>query len=93
MRSSKRILILTGAGISELLLLFKRALIVVGRRKLWYTRLDVIRFFLASLTFSDFRSRNGVYASLGQYELDDPQQMYIVIPLPGRTSNRTTGSI
>jgi NAD-dependent histone deacetylase SIR2 len=29
----------------------------------------------------DFRSRDGLYASLkdkGEYELDDPQQMYVV---------------
>ncbi|KAG7444451.1 DHS-like NAD/FAD-binding domain-containing protein [Guyanagaster necrorhizus] len=46
-RNSKRILILTGAGIS------------------------------VSCGIPDFRSRNGLYASLGEYKLDDPQQMYV----------------
>ncbi|PBK65883.1 SIR2-domain-containing protein [Armillaria solidipes] len=45
-RNSKRILILTGAGIS------------------------------VSCGIPDFRSRNGLYASLGEYKLDDPQQMF-----------------
>ncbi|KAL0571673.1 NAD-dependent histone deacetylase sir2 [Marasmius crinis-equi] len=45
-RNSKRILVLTGAGIS------------------------------VSCGIPDFRSRDGLYASLGQYELDDPQQMF-----------------
>ncbi|KAF9266765.1 SIR2-domain-containing protein [Marasmius fiardii PR-910] len=43
-RNSKRILILTGAGVS--------------------------------CGIPDFRSRNGLYASLGEYDLDDPQQMF-----------------
>ncbi|KAK0203075.1 DHS-like NAD/FAD-binding domain-containing protein [Desarmillaria ectypa] len=47
-RNSKRILILTGAGIS------------------------------VSCGIPDFRSRNGLYASLGEYKLDDPQQMFDV---------------
>ncbi|KAL0066069.1 NAD-dependent histone deacetylase sir2 [Marasmius tenuissimus] len=45
-RNSKRILVLTGAGIS------------------------------VSCGIPDFRSRDGLYASLGEYELDDPQQMF-----------------
>ncbi|KAG6861268.1 hypothetical protein C0995_002076 [Termitomyces sp. Mi166 len=48
-RSSRRILVLTGAGIS------------------------------VSCGIPDFRSRDGLYASLknrGQYDLDDPQQMF-----------------
>ncbi|KAI0285261.1 DHS-like NAD/FAD-binding domain-containing protein [Russula brevipes] len=48
-RSSRRILILTGAGIS------------------------------VSCGIPDFRSRNGLYATLkerGEYDLDDPQQMF-----------------
>jgi len=62
---SQRILILTGAGISN-------------------TRLS--HFIITCLTASvgvscgipDFRSRDGLYASLknkGEYDLDDPQQM------------------
>ncbi|KAF5353082.1 hypothetical protein D9758_008747 [Tetrapyrgos nigripes] len=45
-RNSKRILILTGAGIS------------------------------VSCGIPDFRSRDGIYSQLGDYELDDPQQMF-----------------
>ncbi|KAI9573817.1 DHS-like NAD/FAD-binding domain-containing protein [Boletus coccyginus] len=48
-RNSKRIMVLTGAGIS------------------------------VSCGIPDFRSRNGLYATLketGQYDLDDPQQMF-----------------
>ncbi|KAK7466319.1 NAD-dependent histone deacetylase sir2 [Stygiomarasmius scandens] len=45
-RDSKRILILTGAGIS------------------------------VSCGIPDFRSRDGIYSQLGDYELDDPQQMF-----------------
>ncbi|KAJ3789830.1 SIR2-domain-containing protein [Lentinula aff. detonsa] len=45
-RNSRRMLILTGAGIS------------------------------VSCGIPDFRSRNGLYAQLGDYELDDPQQMF-----------------
>ncbi|KAF8074705.1 SIR2-domain-containing protein [Lyophyllum atratum] len=66
-RSSRRMIILTGAGISE------------------YHPLQISNiyqsFFIAGVScgIPDFRSRDGLYASLkdrGQYELDDPQQMF-----------------
>jgi hypothetical protein len=64
--NSKRILILTGAGISEKISPYHLSI---------YTEETIG----VSCGIPDFRSRNGLYATLqerGQYNLDDPQQMY-----------------
>ena len=68
-QKSQRILILTGAGIStfnrfcfSLLFIFLPPFLIG-----------------VSCGIPDFRSRDGLYASLknqGEYDLDDPQQMY-----------------
>lgn len=68
-RQSHRIVILTGAGISEAYTALK---FVVSRTN--------TRHSGVSCGIPDFRSRNGLYASLkekGEYDLDDPQQMYV----------------
>lgn len=68
-QKSHRILILTGAGIS----MFNR---------FWFSLLFIfLRLSLIGVScgIPDFRSRDGLYASLknqGEYDLDDPQQMY-----------------
>lgn len=68
-RRSQRILILTGAGISM-------------SNRFWPSLLFIfLRPFLIGVScgIPDFRSRDGLYASLknqGEYDLDDPQQMY-----------------
>ncbi|KAI0630585.1 DHS-like NAD/FAD-binding domain-containing protein [Trametes polyzona] len=65
--SSRRILILTGAGISQCP--FPSAPVCFRR---------VRHGVRVSCGIPDFRSRNGLYASLqenGEYDLDDPQQM------------------
>ena len=68
-RKSQRILILTGAGIS-MFIHFRLSLLFIHLRP----------FFIGvSCGIPDFRSRDGLYASLknqGEYDLDDPQQMY-----------------
>ena len=68
-QKSQRILILTGAGIS----MFNRFLV-------FFTILNSYdhSFIGVSCGIPDFRSRDGLYASLknqGDYDLDDPQQM------------------
>ena len=63
-RERKRILVLTGAGISEC-----PPLVSI----LHYNCLSGV-----SCGIPDFRSKHGLYASLqdsGEYDLDDPQQM------------------
>ena len=70
-QESQRILILTGAGIS----MFNR---------FWFSLFIFLRPFLIGVScgIPDFRSRDGLYASLknqGEYDLDDPQQMYETI--------------
>jgi Sir2 family len=68
-RKSQRILILTGAGISMF-------------NHFWFSLLFIfLRAFPIGVScgIPDFRSRDGLYASLknqGEYDLDDPQQMY-----------------
>jgi NAD-dependent SIR2 family protein deacetylase len=66
-RQSQRIVILTGAGISSvpISVLLHSLYLHAG----------------VSCGIPDFRSQNGIYASLkekGEYELDDPQQMYVL---------------
>ena len=72
-QKSQRILILTGAGISV------------------FNRLSFTLFSLRSFVkgvscgIPDFRSRDGLYASLknrGDYDLDDPQQMLGFYSIP-----------
>jgi hypothetical protein len=67
-RKSQRILILTGAGIS-----------VFNRFRYSLPFLFLPPFLIGvSCGIPDFRSRDGLYASLknqGDYDLDDPQQM------------------
>lgn len=63
--SSRRILVLTGAGISEYAQDLRKC-------SQWHPGEGV------SCGIPDFRSRNGLYATLkekGEYDLDDPQQM------------------
>lgn len=64
-QGSRRIMILTGAGISK-----------------YFASTFTVAFptFLPGVScgIPDFRSRDGLYASIkarGEYELDDPQQM------------------
>lgn len=67
-RKSKRIMILTGAGISAFIPLCYVLLFVLIPH-------DVPG---VSCGIPDFRSRDGLYATLqrnGEYSLDDPQQM------------------
>lgn len=81
----KRILVLTGAGISTP-----------------YLSCHPVPVLTPAMTgvscgIPDFRSRNGLYASLqesGEYDLDDPQQMYVILCI-NRTSSANTaiGSI
>jgi hypothetical protein len=66
-RSSRRIVILTGAGISEC------------RLHIIFLAIVISFFTGVSCGIPDFRSHDGLYASLkdrGEYDLDDPQQMY-----------------
>lgn len=67
-RKSQRIVILTGAGISW---------VATRARAISHSyAADIIG---VSCGIPDFRSRDGLYASLketGEYDLDDPQQMY-----------------
>ena len=65
-RNSRRVVILTGAGISASSLLY----FPTSYPKVWLPGV--------SCGIPDFRSKDGIYASLkanGAYDLDDPQQM------------------
>ena len=82
-RASKRILVLTGAGISES---HCSRVCLCGVRRLTLPRVPARSFALApcvvgvSCGIPDFRSRNGLYASLqesGEYDLNDPQEMSV----------------
>lgn len=69
-KTSKQILILTGAGISEFFIFCNTSC--------------AENFTGVSCGIPDFRSRDGLYASLkdrGDYELDDPQQMSFSLSL------------
>jgi NAD-dependent histone deacetylase SIR2 len=71
---SERILVLTGAGISALLSSSSR----VYCFDLFFSFFFLILNVGVSCGIPDFRSQDGLYASLkseGKYELDDPQQM------------------
>jgi NAD-dependent histone deacetylase SIR2 len=78
---SERIIILTGAGISALFCVFLCYgfglvfdLLFFRFLSFHYSALDLG----VSCGIPDFRSRDGLYASLkdgDEYELDDPQQM------------------
>ena len=56
-------------------------------------RYCLILFLMAGVScgIPDFRSRSGLYAKLqenGEYDLEDPQQMYETVALPSLCSYR-----